>query len=83
MIDTHDKPVRVLARELGVVVVSVGFRLAPEHPHPAQLDDCETATRYFIRHAQEWNVDPARVAVAGLKKFAPYPLFLNFQFWIC
>ncbi|XP_078618914.1 arylacetamide deacetylase-like [Branchiostoma floridae x Branchiostoma japonicum] len=54
-----------LALELGAVVVSVDYRLAPEHKFPAGLNDCVTATKYFLRQAQRYNVDPARVGIAG------------------
>lgn len=54
-----------LAAELGIVVVSVDYRLAPRHPAPAALEDCYTALTWLHHHAGELGVDPARVAVAG------------------
>lgn len=51
-----------VADELGVVVASVQYRLAPEHPFPAPLDDCEHAYRWL---AQQPDVDPTRIAVGG------------------
>jgi acetyl esterase len=54
-----------LCRTLGVVLVSVDYRLAPENPYPAGLDDCYTASRWFAEHAEEYGVDPARIAVRG------------------
>ncbi|XP_035673164.1 neutral cholesterol ester hydrolase 1-like [Branchiostoma floridae] len=54
-----------LALELGIVVISVDYRLAPEHKFPAGLTDCLTATKYFIRHAKRYNVDPSRIGIAG------------------
>ena len=54
-----------LARELDAVVVSLDYRLAPEHPFPAALDDC-MATLYWMRsRADELGIDPDRIAVAG------------------
>ncbi|GAA1059912.1 alpha/beta hydrolase [Agromyces bracchium] len=54
-----------LAERLGIVVVSVKYRLAPEHPFPAPLDDCVSAWRWLQDAAAARGIDPARVAVGG------------------
>jgi len=56
---------RELAHGAGAVVVSVGYRLAPEHPYPAGLDDCERVTRWALANADRFGVSPRAVAVAG------------------
>jgi acetyl esterase len=64
--DSSHAQVVPIARELGAVVVSVDYRRAPEHPYPAPLDDCVTALRWLVAHADELGVDRDRVAVHGV-----------------
>jgi acetyl esterase/lipase len=54
-----------LARELGAVVVLPNYRLAPENPFPAGLDDCMTTLQWMVGSADELGVDPNRIAVCG------------------
>jgi acetyl esterase len=60
-----DNVARELAHTGAAVVVSVEYRLAPEHPFPAGLDDCEMVTRWALAHAQQLGTQPDRVVVAG------------------
>ena len=60
-----DRRCSSLARELGLVVISVDYRLAPEQPFPAALDDCREAWDWLQVHADELGVDKRRVAIAG------------------
>ncbi|MFJ9870602.1 alpha/beta hydrolase [Streptomyces sp. NPDC101165] len=53
------------ARELGAVVVSVEYRLAPEHPHPAPIDDVHAGLLWTAAHAEEIGGDPDRIVIAG------------------
>jgi acetyl esterase len=64
-LDTHDGMCRNLCAGAGCVVVSVDYRLAPEHKFPAPLDDCLFATRWAVEHADELSADGGRVALAG------------------
>jgi acetyl esterase len=64
-IGTHDPLCRRLATQGGCRVVSIEYRLAPEHRYPAAVDDALAATRWVLAHAEELGIDPARVAVAG------------------
>jgi acetyl esterase len=64
-LDTHDSVCRALARSSGARVLSVAYRLAPEHPFPAGVDDALAAYRDAVARAGELGADPDRVAVAG------------------
>lgn len=64
-IETHDGTCRALARESGAAVLSVGYRLAPEAPFPAPLDDCFEALVWARDNAAKLGVDGSRLAVAG------------------
>ncbi|WP_244524433.1 alpha/beta hydrolase [Trujillonella endophytica] len=58
--------VLVYAKDLELAVVSVEYRLAPEHPHPAPFDDCYAGLLWTAEHARELGIDPDRLVVAGL-----------------
>lgn len=60
-----DRAMRILADEAGAVVVSVDYRLAPEHPWPAAHDDAEDAFAWTLQHAESLGADPRMVAVGG------------------
>ena len=64
-LDTHDQPCRFLARHAGVRVLSVDYRLAPEHKFPAAVEDAVAAVRHAITAAERYGADPARVGVGG------------------
>lgn len=64
-LETHDTTCRALAKASGSAILSVGYRLAPEHIFPAPLDDCVDAVRYAAEHAGELGIDGSRLAVAG------------------
>jgi acetyl esterase len=64
-VETHDGTVREIAQASGATVVSVDYRLAPEHPFPAAVDDCVAAVRWVADHAADLDVDRSRLAVGG------------------
>ena len=64
-IESADRPCRALANLSGAVVINVDYRLAPEHPFPAAVDDFDAVTQYVAEHADEFGIDPHRLAVGG------------------
>jgi acetyl esterase len=64
-LDTHDATCRLLAERAGVRVLALDYRLAPEHPYPAGLDDSWAGYQWALEHAGDLGVDPERVAVGG------------------
>jgi acetyl esterase len=64
-IQMTDQPCRMIANASGCIVVSVDYRLAPEHKFPAAPDDCYAVTRWLSDNAPSANVDRARIAVGG------------------
>ncbi|MFL6154907.1 MAG: alpha/beta hydrolase [Marmoricola sp.] len=64
-IDSHDGACRALAERSGVQVLSIEYRLAPEHPFPAAVDDCFAAYQWLVKNADSISADPTRLAVGG------------------
>ena len=64
-LDTSHSSALQIADQIGVVVISVDYRLAPEHPFPAALNDCDAALHWVVHQADELGVDPERLAVGG------------------
>lgn len=62
-LDSHDGVCRELAQRSGLKVVSLGYRLAPEHPFPAALEDCIAAVRWLAARGRDWGID--RLVIAG------------------
>jgi acetyl esterase/lipase len=64
-LDSHDLPCRLLCKHAGVHVVAVDYRLAPESPFPAAVEDAVAAYAWALDHAEELGADPSRIGVAG------------------
>jgi acetyl esterase len=64
-VEAQDGVCRAIAAQAGIVVVSVDYRLAPEHRYPAGVDDAKAATRWVLAHGETFGIDPAATAVGG------------------
>lgn len=64
-LDTHDNICRALASDAGIAILSVDYRLAPEHPFPAAVHDAVFAYRWIRKYGAHIGIDPERVAVGG------------------
>jgi acetyl esterase len=64
-LDSHDRMCRQLANTAGICVVAVDYRLAPEHPYPAALQDAAAALRWVADHAHALRIDPHALGVGG------------------
>ncbi|MFO1326023.1 MAG: alpha/beta hydrolase [Rubrivivax sp.] len=64
-LETHDVVCRQLCVDGGCAVLSVDYRLAPEHPFPAAVDDAHAAVRWVREHGAELGLDPTRLALGG------------------
>ncbi|KFV42975.1 Arylacetamide deacetylase-like 4, partial [Gavia stellata] len=62
---SYERICQYIARKSDSVVVSVGYRLSPEHKYPAQTLDCLTATVHFLKTAENYGVDPDRIILCG------------------
>ncbi|PWW29361.1 MULTISPECIES: alpha/beta hydrolase [unclassified Chryseobacterium] len=63
--ETHDAVVRKLANKTGSVVIFIDYRLAPEHPFPAGLNDCIGAVNWIFENAESLEIDPDKVGIIG------------------
>lgn len=61
----NDATCNAYVKEIGMVVASVEYRVAPEAPYPAAIDDCFATWLWLLDHAAELGIDPTRIAIAG------------------
>ena len=64
-IDQDDRLMMQLVKRIGCVAVSVDYRLAPEHPFPAPVEDCYAGLKWLFTHTSEFGVEASRIAIGG------------------
>jgi acetyl esterase/lipase len=64
-IDQDDRLMKQFVNRIGCVAVSVDYRVAPEHPFPAPVEDCYAGLKWLFANADQLGIDPSRVAIAG------------------
>jgi acetyl esterase/lipase len=64
-IEQDDRLMKQMVKRIGCVAVSVDYRLAPEHPFPAPVEDCYAGLKWLFAHAGELGVEPSRIAIGG------------------
>lgn len=64
-LETHDTPLRQLANLSKTVIIAVDYTLAPEHPFPAGLNDCEFAVKWITENASFLDLNPNKITIAG------------------
>jgi len=64
-IEQDDRVMQQMVNRIGCVAVSVDYRLAPEHPFPAPVEDCYAGLKWLFAHADELGVEPSRIAIGG------------------
>lgn len=79
-IESHEAPCRILSDRAGCAVLAVDYRLAPDHPFPAGLNDCAQAFQWALDHAGVLGCDPERVALGGESAGANLSAALTIRF---
>src|SRR5215469_11149154 len=64
-IDYDDRLMMQMVKRIGCVAASVDYRLAPEHPFPAPVEDCYAGLKWLFAHANEFGVESSRIAIGG------------------
>lgn len=64
-LDSHEFITRYLCRDLNVAVLSVDYRLTPEHHFPAAYEDCETVYHWLYQHGLQWKINPNQIVLMG------------------
>lgn len=77
--DDEDAPLRTIAKNAGVVIVSVDYRLAPANPYPAPLDDCLETYRWALKNTALLNTTPGKAIVFGTSAGANLALGVAFK----
>lgn len=64
-IDTHDRIMRILAKESGAVVIGIDYTLSPEAKYPQAIEECVAVSQFFLKHGHEYGIDSDNMGYAG------------------
>ncbi|OWF35615.1 neutral cholesterol ester hydrolase 1-like [Mizuhopecten yessoensis] len=79
-VDSYDPLMRKIARDSGIVVISVNYRLSPQYPYPVPLQDCSDVVEYVIENCATLSINPRKIAIGGDSAGGNIAVVLSYKF---